>query len=207
VLLAQHRLQHFKATGSTARAASFPEILHNLDEHPNVGGVLLYAVLEHMYVSERVETLRRGWTKLPPGGVLIICETPNRLSYFDRHTFCQPFMNLLPPDLVIKWADHCVNEATKAEIKAIDDSDYSQIRDKFTRMGQSGPSFHEFEAAIGPNVHAYIISGEFDPEFKNINGPYRLEHEALRSVLSVRTPHVHPAFAMPMFYLILRKPG
>jgi 2-polyprenyl-3-methyl-5-hydroxy-6-metoxy-1,4-benzoquinol methylase len=206
VVLARERLTHFAAIGSTADACDFPEILRRLDSEDRVDGVLLFAVLEHMYVSERIDVLRRAWAKLPPGGIIVICETPNRLSYFDRHTFRQPFMNMLPPELVKLWAATCTNQATRDQIEAIRSEDYLELRDKFVRMGQSGPSFHEFETAIGTNVHRCVISGEFDPEISPINGPYRLEHDLLSRALRERTPHVHPAFAMPMLYVILRKP-
>ena len=207
VRLARERLTHFAVTGSSAESSDFPEILRRLDAEVRVDGVLLFAVLEHMYVSERIALLKSAWTKLPPAGVIVICETPNRLSYFDRHTFRQPFMNMLPPELVKLWGSTCTNQATREAIEAIQTSDYMELRDKFVRMGQSGPSFHEFETAIGTGVHQCVISGEFDPEVSAINGPYRLEHDLLCRALQERAPHVSPAFAMPMFYLILRKSG
>lgn len=205
--LARDRLTCFGATNaSAAEAADLSGIIQHLEAEERVDGVLLYAVLEHMYVHERIEILRRAWAKLSPGGVVIICETPNRLSYFDGHTFLQPFVNLLPPELAKLWAGKCVDDATRHQIEAIPADDYLKLRDSFVRIGQSGPSFHEFEIAIGAQVHEFIISGPFDREIDPFNGPYRLEQELLGRYMRERTPHVNPAFAMPILYFILQKP-
>uniref|UniRef100_A0A9E7ZNK5 Methyltransferase domain-containing protein n=1 Tax=Bosea sp. NBC_00436 TaxID=2969620 RepID=A0A9E7ZNK5_9HYPH len=206
VIQAQARLKSFGVTNSCAKRADFTDILYNLDAAPRVDGVLLFAVLEHMYVSERIETLKRSWSKLSSGGMIIICETPNRLSYIDAHTFSQPFANMLPPDLSRMWADKCVSDAVRNELKAVPPDDYLALRDRFIRIGHSGPSYHEFELALGEQVHDCIVSGEFDPEIDAINLPYRLEHNLLAQELAARAPHVHRAFAMPFLYMALRKP-
>ncbi|HEX3864175.1 MAG TPA: class I SAM-dependent methyltransferase [Stellaceae bacterium] len=205
--LAQERLQIFGAMGSTATAANFVEILNRLDAEDIVDGVLMFAVMEHMYPAERIEVLKRAWRKLPPGGIIVIGETPNRLCYFDPHTFLQPFANLLPPDLAKLWGENCVNDATRAAIKAAPTDNYMMLRDSLVRMGQDGLSFHEFELAISANVHECIISEEFDPEINDFNKPYRLEHDILSKYLRERTPHVNPVFAMPLLYLVIRKAG
>jgi hypothetical protein len=205
VELAKERLKHFGATNATAHAGSFEQILRKLDEQDVVNGVLLFAVLEHMFVAERLEVLRRAWLKMPPGGARVICETPNRLSYFDRHTFLQPFA-ICSPELAKLWAPHCVNTATRAAIEGLQGDDYMKLRDGMVRMGQSGPSFHEFELALGVGVHQCIMSGDKDPEVEGINGPYRLEQDLLATYFRERCPHVNPAFAMPMLYLIICKP-
>ena len=67
--------------------------------------VLLYALLEHQTVDERIETLRLAQRVLKPGGVIVVTETPNRLTYFDRHTSQLPFFHLLPVELQLLYAD------------------------------------------------------------------------------------------------------
>ena len=42
---------------------------------------VLYAVLEHLTVVERLDALRRPWVQISPGGESVIIETPNRLTY------------------------------------------------------------------------------------------------------------------------------
>lgn len=203
---ARQRLSCFGLKNATATATGFQDILHHLDTHPRVDGVLLFAVLEHMYVEERIEVLRRSWNKLPPGGIIIVCETPNRLSYFDAHTYRQPFMSMLPPELAQMWGDSCVNHVTRSQIGTETDHDYMSLREKFVRMGQSGPSYHEFEIAIGPDVHQHVISSVDDPEFAVFNQEYKLEQGLLMEAMSARAKHVNPVFSLPILYLILQKP-
>jgi len=81
------------------------------------------------------------------------------------------------------------------------------LREKFVRMGHCGPSFHEFEIAMGEDVHNCVISNEFDTEINDMNKAYRVEHDILQQYLSKRAPHVSSVFAMPLLYFILRKPG
>src|SRR5262245_52579838 len=61
--------------------------------------VFLYAVLEHETFDERMETLKAAWELLRPGGVLIVADTPNRLTYTDLHTAWLPFFHMLPSDV------------------------------------------------------------------------------------------------------------
>ena len=66
-----------------------------LAEHPpgSVDMLLCFAVLEHCKHNERIDTLRTCWSMLRPGGVLVIADTPNLLTYWDAHTFHLPFFN------------------------------------------------------------------------------------------------------------------
>jgi ubiquinone/menaquinone biosynthesis C-methylase UbiE len=69
----------------------------------DVDVLLLYAVLEHMTVSERLTLLSIAREVLAPDGVIVVCETPNRLTYFDFHTAQIPFFHLLPDDLAVEY--------------------------------------------------------------------------------------------------------
>jgi len=149
--------------------------------------------------------MRRAWHKLPTGGIFVVCETPNRLCYFDPHTFRQPFINLLPPNLAHLWVQHCTNDAIRDELARIPASDFMAMREKMVRIGHNGLSFHEFELALGPDVHQHVISGANDPEVAEFNRPYGLEQDLLRLYLRQRAPQVHESFAMPILYLVLRK--
>lgn len=59
----------------------------------------MFACLEHMTFSERVTSLRNLWRLLPPGKLLIVCDTPNRLWYYDDHTALQNFFHWLRDDV------------------------------------------------------------------------------------------------------------
>ena len=68
-------------------------------ETDGVDLVLLYALLEHQTLDERIETLRLAERIVRPGGAIVVTETPNRLTYVDRHTSQLPFFHLLPIEL------------------------------------------------------------------------------------------------------------
>jgi SAM-dependent methyltransferase len=206
VSLATSRLNCFRAFNARARVASFDGILSALEHEPSVGGVLLYASLEHMHVEERLAVLRCAWRKIPSGGIIVVCETPNRLCYFDPHTFRQPFVHLLPPNLAHLWLERCTNDAIRDELASIPSNDFMAAHEKMVRIGYSGVSYHEFELTVGPMIHAHIISRADDPETAEFNRPYLLEQDLLTLYLRQRTPDVHASFSMPMLYLIIRKP-
>ncbi|MBD3197268.1 MAG: methyltransferase domain-containing protein [Candidatus Lokiarchaeota archaeon] len=61
--------------------------------------VIFNAVIEHLTPQERVSILTNIWHKLHEKGLIIINETPNRLSPFETHTTNLPFINYLPNKL------------------------------------------------------------------------------------------------------------
>ena len=65
--------------------------------------ILLYAVLEHLTVPERLAVLRLSREVVKPGGAIVVCEAPNRLIYFDHHTARMPFFHLLPDELAVEY--------------------------------------------------------------------------------------------------------
>jgi len=58
--------------------------------------VLVYGVLEHVYPEQRRELLYSLWSRLAPGGYMVIADTPNRLLPYDPHTTHLPFIPWLP---------------------------------------------------------------------------------------------------------------
>jgi S-adenosylmethionine-dependent methyltransferase len=164
--------------------------------------VLLYALLEHQTVDERIETLRLAQRIVKPGGAIVVVETPNRLTYFDRHTSQMPFFHLLPLDLQALYADRSPR-ATFADNIAIHrrrQRDSAGMREVLTRWGQS-VSFHDFEVAIG-DVSPRILSSGLHPNLMKLR-PERPEEEALRSFLRGVGLDVHPGFTRYYLDLII----
>ena len=64
---------------------------------------LCYAVLEHMSVDERLALLETARAVVRPGGLIVVIETPNRLTPWDYHTSQLPFLNQLPEDLALRY--------------------------------------------------------------------------------------------------------
>jgi 2-polyprenyl-3-methyl-5-hydroxy-6-metoxy-1,4-benzoquinol methylase len=65
--------------------------------------ILLVALLEHLTIEERINVLAATWSKLTKGGILVAYETPNRIGYFDWHSFLLPFFNVLPDSLALLY--------------------------------------------------------------------------------------------------------
>ena len=61
--------------------------------------MLLIALLEHLTPVERINVLRATWSLLRPGGILVVYETPNRLTMRDWHTMEAELLDWLPDEL------------------------------------------------------------------------------------------------------------
>ncbi|GAA4278949.1 class I SAM-dependent methyltransferase [Aquimarina mytili] len=121
------------------------------DEHFDF--VIFYASLEHMTISERIESLKQAWGILKKGSFLTVIETPNRLWYFDSHTAALPFYDWLPDDLAFYYSKFSIRDNFKDLYRELDDDQMN----KFLRWGR-GMSYHEFEVAIQPLKQINVIS-------------------------------------------------
>jgi hypothetical protein len=62
-------------------------------------------VIEHLTEREQITYLRRAWSLIEPGQMLIIIETPNLLSLYDDHTFEASFAHLVPDEIIVEWME------------------------------------------------------------------------------------------------------
>ena len=107
--------------------------------------IIFYASLEHMTHHERISAIRTTWDMLPPGGLLSVVETPNRLWHTDPHTSLLPFFHWLPDELAFDYSRFSSRPNFRERYDNYDDE---QQRLHFLRRGR-GVSFHEFVLAIG----------------------------------------------------------
>ena len=123
---------------------------------------LLYAVLEHLTLAERLALLRLARDVVKPDGAIVVCEAPNRLIYFDHHSAQMPFFGLLPDELA---ADY-YTQSPRAEFRAAMDKASQRGRDALlealARWGR-GVSFHEFELVFGERLGEHVIASNYDP--------------------------------------------
>ena len=105
--------------------------------------ILYMAVVEHMTIAERLQSLKACWSLLNPGGFLGIIETPNRLWLHDAHTSWLPFYFWLPDDLAYLYAK---NSPRSPFNQTFADAELSKM-EAFCRQGR-GVSFHEIELAL-----------------------------------------------------------
>ncbi len=164
--------------------------------------VLLYALLEHQTVDERIETLRLAQRVLKPDGAIVVTETPNRLTYFDRHTSQLPFFHLLPVDLQLLYAGRSPRATFVTNIAAHRERQVGDaaLRELMIRWGQS-VSFHDFEVAIG-DVNDRILSSGLHPNLMKLR-PERPEEKPLRDFLRSTDLSIHPGFTRYYLDLII----
>ncbi len=166
---------------------------------------LLYAVLEHMTVAERLAVLRLGREVLSPGGVIVVCETPNRLFYFDHHTARIPFFHLLPDELALEYRAFSARpDFTRAIARAAEDGRDAAL-EAIVRWGR-GVSFHEFEVVFGA-LERHVIASGYDP-LLFAERPVHPEELMLARYLDRVRPELAPAFSRAWLDLILTpEPG
>lgn len=173
-----------------------------LERHAGqVDGILLYAVLEHMTVAERIDALRRTWAALPAGGFLVVIETPNRLTWTDLHTSHMPFFNQLPIELVEQYYRH---SPRRDFVAAIDKEEPANRQMALVRWG-TGVSYHEFDVALGPGVDGWIRADGFESEVTSVY-PIRIDDELLLRYFEATKVGRHRAFTRNHLNFVLQKP-
>ncbi len=165
---------------------------------------LLYAVLEHLTYPERLETLAKLWAALPPGGHLVIVETPNRFAYVDQHSSDTEFLHLLPDELALPWVARAKREAFRIAMREPLRAGPEAASLARIRYG-IGASFHELVLAIDEPLADVVVADGFEPEM------LAFFHAGLDEELLVRffleRPVEQPmGFARCVLNLILRKP-
>lgn len=167
--------------------------------------IIFYAALEHMTHGERITALGGSWALLPPGGVLAVVDTPNRLWYFDSHTALAPFFHWLPDDVALEYARLCPRETFNKAFLELSDTSYVELM----RWGR-GVSFHEFELAIDKIELNSSVScnSSFARQKRLFNWlKWRLSSDRNYEMLLRRLrPDVHMAFFQPYLNLTIRKP-
>jgi len=174
------------------------------NHHAGVSVVLLFAVLEHMTVQERLRTLKEAWDLLLPGGILIVAETPNRLTYFDHHTSWLPFFHFLPLDLAVEYYDRSPREMVKLGLKHYRNQlGANTAEDALTRMG-TAVSFHEFEIALGSNLKDLLVADGDAEEMRSLY-PLSIEERLLQQYFIEKNVNQPLAFTNQTFNLIFQK--
>ena len=169
-----------------------------------VDAVLLYAVLEHQTVPERLETIRACWDLLVPGGLMAVLETPNRLSLFDPHTALLPFFSMLPAELAVRYASRSPRETFVQTIAAELSASEARAIESLARWGR-GVSYHEFEVALG-DLSGLVVADGFDPEILSIR-PVVLPERCMFTYWRHAKITAPIGFVRQDLDLILKKPG
>ncbi len=164
--------------------------------------VVLAAVLEHQTVPERIQTLREAWGALRDGGVLVVYETPNRLTYMDDHSSGLPFFHMLGDEIAMRYAHRSPRESLRLPMRAVLRKGWPAARLFLTRHG-IGASYHEFELGL-PRDGVAILADGHEPEMLAL-WPVTYEERLLRSFMLFRDMGIHPAFSRHAICVILQK--
>jgi S-adenosylmethionine-dependent methyltransferase len=172
--------------------------------HPDgVDIVLLYAVLEHQLIAERLETIQATWACLKPGGLMVVGDTPNRLVYVHHHTTDLPFFDMLPNDLALIVCQRSPRLHLRETMRRQMAVSREKAIETLDRWGR-GVSFHEFEAVLG-ELRDLVVGDGYDEEIllrKNL----QLEEELLRTFMVEKCSEVPVGFSRASLDVILRKP-
>ncbi len=161
---------------------------------------LCYAVLEHMSVDERLALLRLAREVVRPDGIIVVIETPNRLTPWDYHTSQLPFLNQLPEDLALAYAERSQREDFTDALTDADARSSQALREAFVRWGR-GMSFHELELVFG-DLLSHTLASSWEP----VLTPERKVHQeelALDRVLAAARPDLPAAFSRCWLDVIL----
>jgi len=161
---------------------------------------LLYAVLEHLTVSERLAVLRLARQVVKPDGAIVVCETPNRLIYFDHHTAQMPFFHLLPDELALHYYGRSERDDLKTAIDTARGKGQDAGLEAIARWGR-GVSFHEFEVAFG-DLSRHVLASSYDPILFG-ERPVHADEVILARYLSRTRPDLAPAWSRYWLDLIL----
>jgi S-adenosylmethionine-dependent methyltransferase len=194
-LLGVPRIDFRLLDGAWAQTERASEAFAEQQEPTDV--VLLIALLEHLTISERLNVLRAAWKILKPDGILVIYDTPNRLAYYDAHTFLLPFFDCLPDQLAIQYAAKSSRPYFSIDQKG-------DVVENLYRLGR-GVSYHEFDLAIG--LSNLTVANDGNSEYMRHqqsmgNAAYQW---ALREIFRKHLPEVPLGFATPNLDLLLIK--
>lgn len=183
------------------------ELLHDLRANHRshkVGAALLYAVLEHMPLKERLATIRAVWEVIADDGYLVVGDTPNRLTYSHGHTSRTPFFDMVPDELMLPLLDEMGNQGFAEALRGwiADGMAPEEMELRIDRWGR-GISYHEFLATLGP-VAAYTLGEGLERRMVRAI-PISKEEKLLMEYLNHRYPEIPLGFGRQSLYLIFQK--
>jgi len=166
--------------------------------------VLFITVLEHMTYGELETALRTAYRALRPGGIIVVAETPNRLSVFDYHSSWMPFYQWLPPAVRERYFDRSPRQHFVYDVGAVKANNPFHTEERLTRWG-NGVSFHDFELALGNEVHNWIVADGWEDAVRPL-APIFKDDELLLDIFERWEIKAHRAFARSWLYLIIKRP-
>ncbi len=198
--LAEHRLRAAGADGVRFRRHTAAE-LAGLGAAGDFDVVMFFAVLEHLTLAERLSAIRQAWDLLPPGGMLQVFDTPNRLWPYDEHTSLAPYFHWLPDDLAIRYAGY----TPRAGFAALGPEPTPDAHHSLARWGR-GISFHDFCVALAIEPAAFPATTSLLEFQARPHWGMWPEDAVVVDTLRRFAPHIPVGFFLPSLDLAITKP-
>ena len=165
--------------------------------------IALFAVLEHMTFEERQRALTDIWSKMKPGAILALLDTPNRLWVFDAHTAYLPFFHWLPEEVAIRYARHSPIPATAA----LHTDTSSENLLTLQRWGR-GVSYHDIDIAIG-DVNSLDVVSSLGAWRRSRDlaqrGKWLIKHHTYHRLLRRFAGRISPVWLEPYIDVAIRR--
>lgn len=168
--------------------------------------VLLYAVVEHLTIAERLSVLAAAREVARPAGVIVVVELPNRLTPVDHHSSFEPFITQLPDELALDYLHGARRPELREYVLDVRDPSLPAAEDHdallaLRRFGR-GASFHEFELAWGGRIDDHVVATNWGPEVIAHREIHPGEVALARTIARLR-PDLDPCWSRQWIDLIL----
>lgn len=206
VYVANKRLEYWGLNNVFWHVDLFNQDARIASEKGQYDVVLLVAVLEHLHYFEFKQVVSLAHQMLRPGGIILIAETPNRLSVNDYHTSWIPFFQWLPNEVAFEYYKASPRAQFVGDLDSLlaNNSPGSWVaQDRLQRWGR-GVSYHDFELAISPDVHEMIVLDGWEDEILSL-APVTIDDDLLVQIFEKEKIAAHRAFARSWLYFVLKK--
>jgi SAM-dependent methyltransferase len=178
----------------------FDDLIGEIRSRGRFDVFVLFAVLEHMTIKERLATLAAARDAVGAQGFVVVCESPNRLLPWDYHTSELPFFGLLPDELALRYLDRVQRMDFRQDVADAFSEGEAEGRERLIRWGR-GVSFHEFELVF-PEFPANVVACNYEPELLDVREIHREELWLARFLKRVR-PEIPPSFTRYWLDLVI----
>lgn len=204
LVVARKRAEALGVTNVQFVTGASPEIFDRLDGllPPPLDAIVCPAVLEHQTITERIQTIKRSWAALRPGGVLVMTNTPNRLTYRDTHTTGLPFHDMLEPDLALRTYARSSRAFYVKDMKNSRENSYKAAIEMHVRRGR-GVSYYEFDLALHGRPYRILADG-YEPEITR-DFPVAYDERLLQSFIARTRLDVPSVFQRHTMFGIFQK--
>jgi 2-polyprenyl-3-methyl-5-hydroxy-6-metoxy-1,4-benzoquinol methylase len=204
-LAAEYRAELMSWTHVNFEKGAFGRMSDFFTSGRRVDAVLFSGVLEHMEFDVFRDVLSCAYEVLKPGGILIVISTPNRLAVVDSHTSGLPFFQWLPERIRREYYKNSPREMLKFAWQRCEALAPYKLPNMIQEWGV-GLSYHDFELALGKEIHSAIVADGWEEHFIKSHGRSP-DDDLLLDMWERWQIGAHRAFAKAWLNFIIKKPS